>query len=165
MHSSIPPLVRTATARDLEAVGDVYRASYPTLMKGYYQAEVLDRSLPVITRAQPALLVSGRFFVVPGAERLEAVGGWSPHPPGEASGPAHLRHFATRPSAVRRGYGSAILQHTLEAAASAGVSDIMCFSTLNAESFYAGHGFRPLGYREIFLGGVPFMSVEMSRAL
>jgi GNAT superfamily N-acetyltransferase len=165
VKSQDPIQIRVATLRDLEAVRDVYLASYPVLMAGYYPDEALQATLPGMTRPWPDLLSSGRFFVVESRGQLDAVGGWSPHPPGRNAGPAHVRHFATRPSAARQGFGGALLRHCIAQARASSQTELHCFSSLNAESFYAAHGFRPAGYREISVGGHLFAVVEMKRRL
>ncbi|MEL6584267.1 MAG: GNAT family N-acetyltransferase [Pseudomonadota bacterium] len=157
--------LRAATLHDLEAVQDVYLAAYPSLMSGYYAPDTLRAALPLMTKPWPTLLSSGRFFVVEGDGRLEAVGGWSDYPPGREHGPAHIRHFATRPSAARKGFGGVILEKCLEQARLTGLSVIDCFASLNAESFYADHGFTHLGYRQVKVAGVPFAVVEMRAPL
>ena len=96
----------------------------------------------------PALLRSGRYFVVEDISgKLLACGGWSPEIPGTAQivdSEAHVRHFATHPSAVRMGAGRLILSHCINAARAAGNKILICYSTRTAVPFYASLGFRSL---------------------
>ena len=75
--------LRVATPEDEEAVASVLGPSYTLLMAAAYPPDLLARTLPSITRANPALLSSGRYYLVE-AETGEPAGcgGWSPDPPG-----------------------------------------------------------------------------------
>jgi len=74
--------VRPATPADATTVTGILAASYPALMRGAYPDSLLERALPLITRANPALLESGTYHLAL-AEDGEAVacGGWSHRPP------------------------------------------------------------------------------------
>mgnify|MGYP000211943081 CR=1 FL=1 len=78
--------IRPTTADDHEALNRLFADSYPTLLAAGYAPDLLARALPLIVRANPALLVSGSYYVAercPGGPPL-AAGGWtaaSPHQP------------------------------------------------------------------------------------
>jgi hypothetical protein len=81
--------------------------SYPALLKPDYPPSVLVTALPLITRANPALLRSGTYFVAEDAEgRALAAGGWTYSAPQGGVGPrdlGHIRHVVAHPSMSRAG--------------------------------------------------------------
>src|SRR6266404_5267820 len=93
--------IRIAGPPDLDAVGALLVASYSSLLATRYESDMLRRVLPFITKAQPALLASGTYYVAesePG--NLVGCGGWTTSRPGTGEiieGEAHIRHFATHP--------------------------------------------------------------------
>jgi GNAT superfamily N-acetyltransferase len=162
--------LRVATLEDAAAVGSVLRASYSTLMADAYPAEVLARALPPMSRANPELLVSGRYYLVE-AETGEPAGcgGWSGHPPdGSEPDPrrAHIRHFATHPDWTGRGIGRMIYERCEADARAAGFTGFEAYASLNGEPFYAALGFKRLEPIETPMpGGVLFPAVRMERAI
>lgn len=162
--------LRIATPADAEAVSAVLGPSYAELMASAYPAELLARTLPLITRANPVLLGSGRYYLVE-AETGEPAGcgGWSAHPPG-ASEPdprrGHIRHFATHPAWVRRGVGGMLYERCQADAREAGFTRFECWASLNGEGFYAALGFRRLERIETSMpGGVRFPAMRMERPI
>ena len=148
-------VVRIATPDDAANVGRLLEASYPPLMAQAYDARTLLRALDLMTKANPALLASGTYYVAesPGG-RTVGCGGWTLERPGTAvtePGLAHVRHFATDPSWARRGVGRAIFDRCESAARLAGVHAFECYSSLNAERFYAALGFRRVRYLDVQL--------------
>lgn len=131
--------IRIAEPKDADAVSRVLLASYGSLLRGWYQDEVLAAALPAMTRANLALLSSGRYFVVELEGRVVACGGWSAEKPGGALIPrlAHARHFATDADFINRGCGGAILDRCLDEAAGEGFVEMESVSSLTAEAFYA----------------------------
>lgn len=105
--------VRLARPSDLAAVDGLLARSYPPLLAADYPPSVMVTALPIIARARPELLASGRYFLAFGAQGdLLGAGGWSVAAPGRSDWPeveatgrqiAHVRHLATDPAAVRRG--------------------------------------------------------------
>ncbi|WP_428339213.1 GNAT family N-acetyltransferase [Mesorhizobium amorphae] len=81
-------------------------------MRTSYDPAVLDAALPLITRANPALLSAGTYYLaVDDIDIAVGGGGWSWERPGSSEvtpGLAHIRHFATRPEWLGRGVGSAL---------------------------------------------------------
>ncbi|HEX9964032.1 MAG TPA: GNAT family N-acetyltransferase [Allosphingosinicella sp.] len=162
--------LRVATPEDEQAVSSVLGPSYRLLMAAAYPPDLLARTLPVITRANPALLSSGHYYLVEtdGGEPA-GVGGWSPNPPGrkdEDPGRAHIRHFATHPAWTRRGVGRMLYERCAADARAAGFTMLEAWASLNGESFYASLGFRPLGRIDTHMpGGVLFPAIRMERPL
>ncbi len=162
--------LRIATLEDSDAVSSVLTPSYAQLMAAAYPPDLLARTLPAITRANPALLESGRYYLVEAATGEPAgCGGWSADPPGrkdEDPERAHIRHFATHPDWTRRGVGRLLYDRCAADAEAAGFTMFEAWASLNGESFYAALGFRPLGRIETQMpGGVLFPAIRMERAI
>lgn len=158
--------LRVATLDDADAVSRVLARSYGVLYRGWYRDDVLDAALPAMTRANPALLSSGRYFIVEADGAARACGGWSAGAPGGGAAPglAHVRHFATDPDYLNRGFGGAMLSRAIDEAGAAGFAEIECVSSLAAEAFYARHGFRQIEMVRQPMGGGEFACVRMRRA-
>ena len=79
-----------------------------------YPAELLARAVPLMARANPALLRCGTYYLAQGPEGdVLGCGGWTFERPGAAGEPrdrslGHIRHFATHPKWVRHGVGRAL---------------------------------------------------------
>ncbi|MGZ8286563.1 MAG: GNAT family N-acetyltransferase [Allosphingosinicella sp.] len=162
--------LRVATFEDSDAVSSVLGPSYTQLMAAAYAPDLLARTLPAITRANPALLSSGRYYLVE-AETGEPAGcgGWSPDPPGlrdDDPARAHIRHFATHPAWTRRGVGRLLYERCAADARASGFTLFEAWASLNGESFYASLGFRPLERIETRMpGGVLFPAIRMERII
>ena len=158
-----------ARPEDADAVSDLLARSYGGLFNDWYDAPTLTAALPIMTRANPALLASDGWFVVEEAGKLIGCGGWSKEEPETGAivpGEGHGRHFATDPEHLRRGVGRSIWDASVAQAKAQGVSRMIVYSSLPAESFYASLGFRPVKARFVNLpGGVRFASVEMACAI
>ncbi|MEC9343218.1 MAG: GNAT family N-acetyltransferase [Pseudomonadota bacterium] len=148
--------VRTATPADADAVTGLLTASYPVLMATAYDEAALAGALPAMTRANPALLTSGSFYVAEQDDgELAGCGGWTPERPGTGEtepGLGHIRHFATGPQWVGRGVGRALYQRCEEAARAAGIRRLECYASLNAEGFYQALGFKTIRRIEVPMG-------------
>jgi GNAT superfamily N-acetyltransferase len=160
--------LRVATLEDAEAVASVLGPSYTLLMAAAYPPDLLARTLPSITRANPDLLSSGRYYLVESETGEPAgCGGWSAHPPGrEEDDPerAHIRHFATHPAWTRRGVGRLLYDRCEADARAAGFTLFEAWASLNGESFYASLGFRRLQPIETRMpGGILFPAIRMER--
>ncbi|HYJ83304.1 MAG TPA: GNAT family N-acetyltransferase [Allosphingosinicella sp.] len=162
--------LRVATLEDADSVAAVLGPSYTRLMPAAYPADLLDPVLPSITRANPALLTSGRYYLV----ELETgepagCGGWSAHPPGRSEEDprrAHIRHFAVHPDWTRRGVGRLLYDRCEVDARAAGFKMFEAWASLNGEGFYASLGFRRLGRIETEMpGGVLFPAIRMERGI
>ncbi|GAB5449068.1 GNAT family N-acetyltransferase [Gymnodinialimonas sp.] len=161
--------IRATNTGDLGRVDALLEASYPVLLKPHYAPSVLVTCLPLITRAQPALLRSGTYYIAEDEDGPLAAGGWTHGAPQGGVGPrdvGHIRHVVTHPKALRRGLARALLERSFRAARTSGVRWMMCQSTLTAEPFYATMGFQRRGEIDIRLRpGISFPAVEMIRAL
>lgn len=162
--------LRIAILDDSEAVASVLGPSYTRLMAGAYPLDLLERTLPAITRANPVLLASGRYYLVETDSGEPAgCGGWSSNPPGrtdEDPGRAHIRHFATHPAWTRRGVGRLLYERCAADARAAGFNMFEAWSSLNGESFYASLGFCSLGRIDTAMpGGVLFPAIRMERPI
>jgi GNAT superfamily N-acetyltransferase len=163
----IPTLsLRQATGADLAAVDRLLGRSYPKLLAADYPPSTMVMAVPLISRARPELLASGRYFLAEDGEgQLLAAGGWSLR---GASGltmqpdTGHVRHVATDPSVVRQGVGRALMGRVMRDAAATGVLWLDCLSTRTAVPFYQALGFRPVGMVEVPLApAVVFPAMRM----
>lgn len=162
--------IRAATLADLDAVDALLQRSYPRLLKADYPPSILVTALPRMTKAQPALLTSGTYYVAEADARLLGAGGWTPGIPGRGQatepGRANVRHVVTDPDALRRGIGRALLETIFWEAKAAGMRWMHCMSTRTAEPFYASMGFLRRGEITVPLGpGIDFPAIEMRRDL
>ena len=161
--------VRVARPEDAEGVSRLLQASYPELMAAAYDAQSLAPVLGLMTRANPALLSCGTYYVAESAGVVVGCGGWTRERPGTATveaGLGHVRHFGTHPGWIRRGVGRAIYARCESDARAAGVEAFEAMSTLNGESFYRALGFERI--REIdveFKPQVCLRGVVMRRVL
>jgi len=140
--------IRTAEPSDEAGVEALLAVSYADLMADRYEPALLERVLPLITRANPALLESGTWFVAESSDgAIIGCGGWTPERPdsGEVETTlGHVRHFATDPGWTGRGIGRAIHNRSCEQAIAAGIERFICYASLNALDFYAALGFRSI---------------------
>ena len=161
--------LRPAALTDEAAVTALLRASYSTLLRPDYAPDVLEAALPLISRANPALLACPTWFVVESGGRLVGCGGVTVERPGDGvvePGVGHVRHVATHPDATRRGVGRMLMAAIDTHARALGLTRLDCFSTLSAEAFYRRAGFETLRPFPVTLpGGVAFPSLHMTRAL
>jgi GNAT superfamily N-acetyltransferase len=116
---------RVAELADVESVDALLQRSYPELMGLAYEESVIVPVLKLLTRANPSLLASGRYYVAESRSGLVVgCGGWSLERPGTNTvelDMAHIRHFATHPEWTQRGIGRAIFHLCETAARSAGL--------------------------------------------
>ncbi len=135
-------------------------------MASAYDATVLAISLPAMTRANPALLSSGTYYVQELAGRIVACGGWTFEEPGSAkiaAGVGHIRHFATVTDAARKGLGRGIVERCKQDARAATLHTLMAYASLNAEPFYASLGFVTIRRTALKIGdGLNFPTVVMA---
>lgn len=166
--------LRRATPDDLGGLDTLLSRSYPRLLKADYPPSVLVTALPLIVRAQPALLASGRYFVAVDTRDGHLVGGGGyslapPAPEGVAHGPreertGHIRHVVSDPDRLRQGVGRALMSCVTTAAGAEGVTDFDCLSTRTAVPFYAALGFTVVGPVTVPLApGIAFPAIRMRR--
>lgn len=164
--------IRPANAGDAAAIADLLAVSYPALLKDAYQVETLKAALPIMLHPDPDpdLLTGGTYFVFQqGDGTIIGCGGWTREQPGDQAitpGIGHIRHVVVHPDLIRNGIGRAIMTITEATAMAAGIKGFECFSTLNAEPFYAALGFDAVERGEVKIGGaVWFPSVLMRKRI
>jgi GNAT superfamily N-acetyltransferase len=162
--------IRPASRADLSAVDALLARSYPRLLAPDYPPSVLVTALPLIARANPALVGSGHYFVAVDAEgAVLAAGGCTPSaPPGRRGrrGVAHVRHVITDHRHVRQGIGRRLMAQVVAHARALDAGLLDCLATRTAEPFYAAIGFATLGPEEIELRpGIGFPAIRMQMRL
>jgi GNAT superfamily N-acetyltransferase len=161
--------IRVATPDDAAAVRHVLLHSYPALMAGAYDPELLARALPLITRPHPKLLAGGTYYLAEADGDPAGCGGWSWNRPGGDElepGLAHIRHFATHSDWTGRGVGRALYERCEQDARAAVADRFECYASLNGEAFYAALGFARIGAIEVAMGpGLDFPSILMRRSI
>ena len=162
--------LRVATPEDETSVSELLKASYAVLLPPSYDEAILAVALPMITRANPALLSAGTFFVAETAGGLIiGCGGWTLESPGKGDivpELGHIRHFAVHPKWIGRTIGRSIFAMCEEQARSANVRRFECYSGLNSKGFYAALGFEQIRQMEIPMDqGVKLPVVLMQRSI
>ena len=162
-------MIRLARPSDLAELDALFARAYPALLKPDYPPSVLVTALPLISRAQPALLASGTYRVVEEKGRIVAAGGWTRRaPPGLRTRPGagSIRHVVTDLHHLRQGHARAVIEASLAEARTQGMTAMAAMSTRTAVPFYAAMGFEALGEVEVTLrDGIGFPSVAMQRTL
>ena len=70
--------VRPATKSDMDAIDGLLSRSYPALLKADYAPSILVTAVPRMTKAQPALIKSGTYYVAEDpCGALLGAGGWT----------------------------------------------------------------------------------------
>ncbi|SLN47363.1 Acetyltransferase (GNAT) family protein [Roseivivax jejudonensis] len=162
--------IRAATPDDLDVVDRLFQRSYPRLLRAQYPPSVCVTTIPILARAQPALLRSGTYFLAEREGRVVGAGGWTPalRESGRASrlGVGHVRHVVTDHRHLRRGIGRRLLAHVMTDARRAGMAELRCQSTLTAAPFYRALGFEEVGPLSVELPrGIAFASILMRRPI
>ncbi|MDP4992609.1 GNAT family N-acetyltransferase [Marivita lacus] len=161
--------LRPADASDFEALDRLFGQSYPALLKDDYPPSVLVTAVPLISRAQPALIASGSFFVVCDGQEIVGAGGWTMQAPGGrpgARGIGHIRHVVTDHRRTRQGIGRSLMEHIALHALASGMSQLHCQSTRTAVPFYEAMGFEARGDIVVPLRpGIDFPAVFLQRIL
>ena len=159
--------IRNSHPEDADAVERVLRGSYPQLMAPAYDADLLQRALPFLIKANPHLLASTSYYIAEAGSEPVGCGGWSLEKPGTTVhefGVGHIRHFATSAAWVGRGVGKAIYERCELDARAAGVFRLDCHSSRNGEPFYLALGFTRIGDMLLPLAAdLMFPGVLMSR--
>lgn len=159
--------IRIAGPADEAAVRQVLEDSYPALMAGSYDPELLARAMPLMVRPHPRLLAGGTYFLAEEDKQPVGCGGWSLERPGEDAvepGLAHIRHFAVRTGKAGRGVGRALYARCEQDARAAGATRLEVQSSRNGEPFYAALGFVRVGPILVPMGPeLDFPSILMVR--
>jgi GNAT superfamily N-acetyltransferase len=165
----VTPDIRPTSLADLAAVDALLARSYPRLLRADYAPSVLVTALPIISKAQPDLLMSSTYFVAEIDGAIVAAGGWTQAAPGTGRGVhgvGHIRHVVSDPDHLRKGHASAVMDYVMLHAKGSGMAVLQCQSTLTAEPFYASLGFTFKGDLNIALRpGIDFPAVLMERPL
>lgn len=152
--------LRIAKLTDQAALDAVFQRSYPPALASAYDADLLKVALPLMTKAQPALLSSGTYYVWEEAGALLGAGGWTIDRSDLKKG--HIRHVVTDLSALKQGIARRVIERSLCEARMAGLVRMECWSTRNAEGFYKRMGFERVEQFDVLLDGhVPFPSIRM----
>lgn len=160
--------LRLSRPGDVAAVDLLLGRSYPRLLKADYPPSIMVGLVPLIARARPELLASGRFFVVEdGAGRVLGAGGYSLQTRRGVGGAlGQIRHVATDPDATRQGIGRRLMQAVFGAAGAEGVRQFDCLATRTAVPFYTAMGFVVVGPVEVpITQGMAFPAIRMQRYL
>jgi N-acetylglutamate synthase-like GNAT family acetyltransferase len=160
--------IRVASERDATSVDHVLQSSYGTLMKESYDAALLERVLPAMTKANPVLLSSGTYYVAICDTNIVACGGWTAQKPGTGEVVpklGHIRHLATHPGWVRQGIGKAIYGMCECQAIAAGIDTFEVFASINAFPFYAAIGFDMVRKLEVAMGDGNLPIALMTKSL
>ncbi len=157
--------LRSATGRDVKAVDDLLARSYPRLLKADYPPSVFVTAVPVISRANPALVTSGTYYVAESSDGdLIGAGGWSPAP--RTRDAAQVRHLVVDWRHQREGIGRRLMMGIFSEARLQGVRRLEAQATRTAVRFYEAMGFDNLGETVVPLRpGIDFPVVLMRRFL
>jgi len=169
-------ILRRAGIGDVSAVDQLLIQSYPRLLSRDYAPSIMVMAVPLLCRARPELLRSGRFFLAEASNgTLLAAGGWSLQPGRGAKGQegaqegghmGSVRHVATHPGVARQGIGRTLMEKVMADARGEGMGWLDCLSTRTAVPFYRALGFRELYPTEITLRpGIVFPAIRMMRDL
>lgn len=157
--------VRPARPDDAQVVSQILVASYPTMMACSYDAALLARALPGMTRANAKLLASGTYYLALVGGAPVGCGGWTPDEPGTGkveADLAHIRHYGVDADWAGRGVGRALFERCRVDAAAAGFRRFECFSSLNGVPFYRSLGFADIGPIAVTMGPeLAFPSLRM----
>ncbi len=126
------------------------------LADGFYTPQEAAAITRQVFGVDSALVDDGTYFAIEDEGTVVACGGWSRRATDfggdgakhgndrlldPASEPARIRTFFVDPSMARRGLGSMLLRHCMEAAGKAGFRSLELVSTMPGEPLYLAHGF------------------------
>lgn len=157
--------LRRADADDIAGVDALLARSYPRLLKADYPPSLQVTAIPLISRANPRLVASGRYYlaVTPEDEILGA-GGWSSSIKGGDTG--EVRHVVTDHRYLRQGIATRIIETIFTEARRNGLARLDCLATLTAHSFYSAVGFETDGPVTVGLRpGISFPVIRMHRQI
>ena len=161
--------VRNSTRADIAAIGALLARSYSILLKTDYAPSVLVTALPLISRAQPALITCGTYYVAEREGLIIGAGGWTKTAPDSGRpnrNTGQIRHLITDHRVARQGVASTLIRHVIAQARNAGINQMICHSTRTAVPFYEAMGFEARDAIEVPLRpGISFPAVAMERFL
>jgi GNAT superfamily N-acetyltransferase len=151
--------IRRATLDDRHAIYEIQRAAVlETCRRSYPEGDVTVWAGLLSPDSYHA--IHDRYFVV--AERNGRIEGFGQLDEQEGE----VEAIYVSPSASGKGTGSAILRHLEERARQCGLKELKVRSTLNAESFYARHGYQHLALiRYRLVPSLMLNCVEMRKQL
>ncbi|NHZ39668.1 GNAT family N-acetyltransferase [Massilia aquatica] len=148
--------IRLARMSEKPLLEELIARSGIGLADGFYtppQAAAITRE---VFGVDSALVEDGTYFAIEDEGRVVACGGWSRRATDfggdgakhgndrlldPATEPARIRAFFVDPAMARRGLGSMLLRHCIDAAAQAGFGSLELVSTMPGEPLYLAHGF------------------------
>jgi GNAT superfamily N-acetyltransferase len=173
--------LRAATPDDIPELTRLIDLSVRGLSVGYYDEEVIERSLVQIFGVDTQLITDGTYCVAEAHGAIIGCGGWSHRrtlfggdqtksqedksldPRSEA---ARIRAFYVHPEHARQGLGSRILSHCEAAARAYGFTTAELGSTLPGEPLYAAYGYKPMERVDVDLGdGYSLGVIRMTKSL
>lgn len=154
--------VRPTVSADLAAVDALLARSYARQLHADYPPSLIVMALPILSRARPGLLSSGRYYLVEGRDgAVLGVGGWSLR-----GAIAEVRHLVTDYRHLRQGVARAIMDRILAELRAAGLARLECLATRTALPFYLATGFQVIGPVTMALApGIDFPVIRMQRAV
>lgn len=156
--------LRTASHADLAAIDRLLSQSYTRLLKGCYPPSVQVTAIPIIARANPALVTGGTYYVAEAGDLILGAGGWTRSIKGR--GIADVRHVVTHADHLRRGIGRRLMMGVVSEARMSGISRLDCLSTRMAVPFYESLGFEVDAQVNVGLRpGIEFPAIRMIREL
>ncbi|MCE3606380.1 GNAT family N-acetyltransferase [Massilia sp. P8910] len=151
------------------------------LADGFYTPQEAAAVTRNVFGVDSALVQDGTYFAIEDGGTVVACGGWSRRATDfggdgakhgndrlldPATEPARIRAFFVEPAMARRGLGSMLLRHCVEAAAQAGFRSLELVSTMPGEPLYRAHGFVAIEPIALPLpGGVVIRLTRMGRSL
>jgi GNAT superfamily N-acetyltransferase len=179
----MPPFaIRLASPADIPVLNALIARSAAGLSAGFYSQEQTAALMRDVFGVDSQLVADGTYFAVEQDGALVACGGWSRRSTrfggdrmqrtapdrllDRQSEPAKIRAFFVDPPAARRGVGSALLQHCIDAAAAAGFTQLELVATMPGVPLYLARGFVLAERFDLSLpGGVTAPMALMQRAV
>jgi GNAT superfamily N-acetyltransferase len=157
--------LRCATGRDFNAIDAMLARSYYKLLKNDYPPSVMVTAVPLISRANPALVRSGTYYVAETSDgQIIGAGGWIPS--SQSRNVAEVRHLVVDWRHQRQGIGRRLMMGVFAEARLQGVCRMEARATRTAVSFYEAMGFDSLGQVIVPLRpGIDFPAIAMRRFL
>jgi putative acetyltransferase len=157
--------LRAGVESDAEAVSQVHFEAVRRTAGASYPPEVVERWAPdpnESTLGQFRRALGGDEELIVVAEDGDAVVGFGAIVPGTGE----LRAVYVLPDAGRRGIGAQILRQLEHLASERGVFALHMDASLNAEAFYARHGYQVIERGTHLVGGTtPMACVKMTKIL
>jgi len=166
---------------DVDAIGDVMRASVLEIFPAFYDERQTASAAIYVAHVDPVLIRDGTYFVHDADGEIVACGGWSRRgrlysgsagsedddrlldPSAEA---AHIRAMFVRPEWTRRGLGRAILKAGHDAARAEGFRRLDLGATLPGVALYRAFGFQEVKPFVVTMpDGVTLDAVAMERPI